>query len=87
MKRMIPIGVASYDDFLSVMNADDFSNKNYDGIQLRRGRNNGMVLIMHSKKKTPFEWMVAYGYSTVMFPTLDAAIKFCQAHGDEGYQK
>lgn len=81
MKRMIPIGMAFQNDFLSTMKADDFSNDHYDGVQLRRGRNNGMVLIMHSNRKNPFNWMVAYGFSTVFFPTFKDAVEFCQDHG------
>lgn len=54
--RFIPIGVASESEFRPLMNASDFSDDKYDGIELRENKQNSMVLIMHNKKTAPMEW-------------------------------
>ena len=79
--KYVPIGIAPKKDFLDAMNAADFSDEHYDGIQLRQGDRNKAVLIMHSKTSAPMEWKVVYGFSSVFFDTLDDAVAFCEEHG------
>ncbi len=75
--RFIPIGITSKANLGELLNVSDFSDERYDAIQLREGKKNKLVLIMHSKKTSPMEWKVAYGSSTIFFNTLEEAVAFC----------
>ncbi len=83
MKRFIPIGmvVRNTADLLKMMRADDFSDDKYEGVQLRSGKYDDIVMIMHSNKPSPRPWRVSYGFSTVFFNTLEEAVAFCEEHG------
>ncbi len=70
--RFIPIGITSKANLGELLNVSD-----YDAIQLREGKKNKLVPIMHSKKTSPMEWKVAYGSSTIFFNTLEEAVAFC----------
>ena len=91
--RFIPIGIAdgkSMDEFLR---PSDYSDKHYDGIQLRKAPNDNMVLIMRSKETTPMDWKVVYGFSSVFFRTFEEAVEFCRnrrmslVKGEPGYDR
>ncbi len=77
----IPIGIMPDADAMPVMEASDFSDKNYDGIQLRGSKKDNIVLIMHSKKTSPMEWKVAYGFSQIFFRSFEEAVAFCERYG------
>ena len=79
--KFIPIGIADGADFRKAMNAADFSDKHFDGVELRRNAKNDVVLIMHSKKSAPMEWKVVYGFSSVFFDSLEEAVDYCEKHG------
>ncbi len=63
--------------------ASDYSNKIYDGIQLRRNHRNEPVVIMCSKRDDPLRWKVVYGFSSIFFRTLAEAVEFCNSRGME----
>jgi len=79
--KYIPIGIADNKCVNAFMRPSDYSDKTYDGIQLRKTKNDRMVLIMHSKKATPMEWKVVYGCSAVFFKSFKEAVAFCNEHG------
>lgn len=79
--KYVPIGIAPEKDFLDAMNAADFSDEHFEGVQLRQKDRDKAVLIMHSKTSAPMEWKVVYGFSSVFFDTLDDAVAFCEEHG------
>lgn len=79
--KFIPIGIADGKCMDEFLRPSDYSNKYYDGIQLRKMPNDRMVLIMHSRKTTPMEWKVVYGFSSVFFRTFEEAVAFCTEHG------
>lgn len=79
--RFIPIGITTEADIQPIMNASDYSDDKYEGVQLRNTKQNKMVLIMHSKKPSPMGWKVVYGFSTVFFNSLSDAVEFCEEHG------
>ena len=77
----VPIGVANKKDFMPMLEADDFTDEKYEGIQLREDDRNGVVLIMKSKSPSPMKWKVVYGYSSVFFKSLEEAVAFCRERG------
>ena len=82
--RLKAIGI--YDekrDALRFMNASDYSDRDYDGIQLRKWKDNMPVLISHSKKTAPLMWRVSYGFSQIFFRTFEEAVEFCSSRGME----
>lgn len=79
--RLIPIGVSNEADAKRFMRAEDFSNKRYDGIQLRTDRRENPVVIMRSKETDPLRWKVVYGFSQVFFRSFAEAVEFCNSRG------
>ena len=65
------------------MKASDFSNKLYDGIQVRKTESGIPVIIMRSKRDDPLRWKVCYGFSQVFFESFQAAVEFCNSRGME----
>jgi len=91
--RFIPIGIADSSRVNTFMSPSDYSDKHFDGIQLRKTPNDRMVLIMHSKKTAPMEWKVMYGFSSVFFRSFEEAVAFCTERdmelvkGEPGYDR
>ena len=81
--RFIPIGITTEEKFKPMMNASNYSDDKYEGVELRNSKQNKMVLIMHSKKPSPMGWKVVYGFSTVFFNSFSEAVAFCENHGME----
>ncbi len=79
--RFIPIGIADSKHMDAFMNPADFSDRHYDGVQLRKTPANNMVLIMRSRETSPMDWKVVYGFSSVFFRTFEEAAAFCQSRG------
>ena len=79
--RFVPIGVTRDTDATAYMKPEDFSNKRYDGDQLKTGRQENLVVIMRSKETDPLRWKVVYGYSHVFFRSLAEAVEFCNSQG------
>ena len=82
--RLKAIGI--YDekrDALRFMKASDYSDRDYDGIQLRKWKDNMPVLISRSKKTAPLMWRVSYGFSQIFFRTFEEAVEFCSSRGME----
>ena len=79
--RFVPIGVTRDTDATAYMRPEDFSNKRYDGVQLRADRQENPVVIMRSKETDPLRWKVVYGYSQVFFRSLAEAVEFCNSRG------
>jgi len=79
--NFIPIGIIPNADAMPVLKASDFSDKNYDGVQLRKGQKDSIVLIMHSRKTSPMEWKVVYGFSQVFFHSFEEAVAYCERCG------
>lgn len=80
--KMIPIGIYDEDgDALCLMKASDFSDRNYEGIQLRKTKQGMPVIISQSRKTAPLMWKVSYGFSQIFFRTFDEAIEFCGSRG------
>ena len=79
-----PMGIFTEGNkILACMNATDYSDKHFDGVELRCAKNGTPVIIMHSKKTAPLMWKVAYGYSQVFFRTFAEAVDFCNSRGME----
>ena len=58
--KMIPIGIYDEDgDALCLMKASDFSDRNYEGIQLRKTKQGMPVIILQSRKTAPLMWKVS----------------------------
>ena len=91
--RFIPIGIADSKFMDSFIRPSDFSDKHYDGIQLRRTPGDKPVLIMRSKETSPMDWKVVYGFSSVFFNTFEEAADFCTQRnmrlvkGEAGYDR
>ena len=79
--KLTPIGVSSDVDARRLMRAEDFSDRRYDGIQLRTDRKKNPVVIMHSKGTDPLRWKVVYGFSQVFFRSFAEAVEFCNSRG------
>ena len=59
----------------------DYSNDEYDTVELRSDRKENPVVIMHSKRTAPLTWKVVYGFSTVFFRSFAEAVEFCNTRG------
>ena len=82
--KLIPIGITpEKKNILHGIKASDFSDKLYDGVQLRRTDKGTPVIIMHCKRDDPMRWKVVYGFSTVFFESFQAAVDFCNSRGME----
>ena len=79
--KLIPIGVSPDVDARRLMRAEDFSDRRYDGIELRTDRQKNPVVIMHSKETDPLRWKVVYGFSQVFFRSFAEAVEFCNSRG------
>ena len=80
--KLVPIGIYDEDgNALCVMKASDYSDRNYEGVQLRKTKKGTPVIISRSKKTSPMEWKVSYGFSQIFFRTFDEAIEFCGSRG------
>ena len=79
--KFIPIGIASEKEFRKTMNAADFSDEHYEGVQLREDKKDRAVLIMRNRKESPMEWKIVYGFSSVFFDSLEEAVDYCEKHG------
>ena len=63
------------------MKATDFSDKAYDGVEMRCTDKGLPVVIMHSKETAPLMWKVVYGFSQVYFRSFAEAVDFCNSRG------
>jgi len=79
--RFIPIGIADSRCMDGFLNPSDYSDRNYDGVQIRKSQNDNLVLIMRSKQTAPMDWKVVYGFSSVFFHTFEEAADFCSKRG------
>lgn len=83
-----PIGIAPGARKMPyTMKASDYSDKLYDGVELRHTQKGLPVIIMHCKRDDPMRWMVRYGFSSVFFNTFADAVEFCNSRGMEIMQK
>ena len=82
--KLRPIGLYDEDgNGPYCMDPSDFSDRSYDGIQLRKARNGMPVIIMQSKRTAPLMWKVVYGFSEVYFRSFAEAVEFCNSRGME----
>ena len=82
--KLRPIGIYTKDNKPRVtMRASDYSDKLYDGVQLRKAQNGDPVIIMHCKRDDPMRWKVVYGFSTIFFKDFASAVDFCNSRGME----
>ena len=82
--KLRPIGIYTEDSKPRVtMKASDYSDKLYDGVQLRQTKNGDPVIIMHCKRDDPLRWKVIYGFSTIFFKDFASAVDFCNSLGME----
>ena len=82
--KLIPIGITpEKKNILHSMEASDFSDKLYDGVQLRRTDKGTPVIIMHCKRDDPMRWKVIYGFSTIFFKDFASAVDFCNSRSME----
>ena len=82
--KLKPIGIYDEDedgDVLCFMKASDYSNRDYEGIQLRKTKKGMPVVISRSRKTAPLEWKVSFGFSQIFFRTFDEAVEFCNSRG------
>ena len=80
--KLVPIGIYDEDsDALCLMKASDFSDRNHEGIQVRRTKEGEPVIISKSRKTAPLEWKVSYGFSQIFFRTFEEAVNFCGSRG------
>ena len=80
--KFIPIGIVDDANIrMPYAKASDYSDKHYDGIQLRRTVKNDPVIIMKSKRDDPLRWKVMFGFSQVFFRTFAEAVEFCNSRG------
>ena len=61
--------------------ASDFSDKLYDGVEVRSDRKQNPVIIMRCKRTDPLSWKVVYGFSQVYFRSFAEAVEFCNTRG------
>ena len=82
--KFTPVGILREDGKLPrQMRASDYSDKLYDGVQLRKTEKGDPVVIMHCKRDDPMRWKVIYGFSTIFFKDFAAAVDFCNSRGME----
>lgn len=79
--KLIPIGVGGNVDGRKLLKAENYGNSLYDGIQLREDSEKKPVIIMRSRKESPFMWKVVYGFSQVFFRSFSEAVDFCNSRG------
>ena len=70
-------------DALCFTKASDYSDRKYEGVQLRRTKAGQPVIISQCRKDAPLRWKVTYGCSTVFFRTFDEAVGFCRGRGTD----
>ena len=78
-----PIGIAPGMGHMPHNKASDYSDKLYDGVQLRKTAKGDPVVIMHCKRDDPMRWKVIYGFSTIFFKDFASAVDFCNSRGME----
>lgn len=78
-----PVGIAPGMGHMPHNKASDYSDKLYDGVQLRKTEKGDPVVIMHCKRDDPMRWKVIYGFSTIFFRTFAEAVEFCNSRGME----
>lgn len=82
--KFTPVGIIREDGKLPCqMRASDYSDKLYDGVQLRKAQNGDPVIIMHCRRDDPMRWKVIYGFSTIFFRSFAEAVEFCNSRGME----
>ncbi len=80
--KLIPIGIARDGDAIPLrMRAEDFSDRIFDGVQLRSDGKKNPVIIMHCKRDDPLRWKVVYGFSQIFFRSFAEAVEFCNSRG------
>ena len=80
--KFTPIGIyRDSKDKMPHMKASDYSTAAYDAVELRSGKKQTPVIIMHSKRTTPLMWKVVYGFSEVFFRSFAEAVEFCNSRG------
>ena len=80
--RLIPMGIdPDYGTFPLGMRAENYSDRIYDGVQLRSDGKKNPVVILHCKRNDPLRWKVVYGFSQVFFRSFADAVKFCNSRG------
>ena len=80
--KLIPVGI--YDangDSPIYVDAASFSDKNFDGVEVRKAPGGMPVIIMRSKKTAPLMWRVIYGFSQIYFRSFAEAVDFCNRRG------
>ena len=82
--KLRPVGIVRENGRMPcTMKASDFSDKLYDGVQLRQAKNGDPVIIMHCRRDDPLRWKVIYGFSTIFFKDFASAVEFCNSRGME----
>jgi len=80
--KLKALGISRRDSNVAAfMKPSDYSDKNYDCVELRSAKNNLPVLIMQSKKTSPLMWKVCFGFSQVYFRSFAEAVDFCNSRG------
>lgn len=83
-----PFGIYSEDATIhGLINADDLSDKNYEGVETGSTAKEFPVVILHSKESKPLPWKVVYGFSQVYFRSFAEAMDFCNSRGMEIVKK
>ena len=62
------------------MRASDFSDKCYNGVQLRQAPRNGMAVVMRSNSADPLVWRILYGAVDLHFRSYKEAMDYCNSH-------
>lgn len=81
MKKLKPFGICKDADQKIRTKADDFSDRLYDGVEIRSDRKQNPVVIMRCKRIDPLPWKVVYGFSQVYFRSFGEAVEFCNTRG------
>jgi len=76
-----PIGIVNAKHLYKFVKPSNYSDKNYNCVEVRNSRDDKPVIIMQSKKTTPLMWKVCYGFSQVYFRSFKEAIDFCNSRG------
>lgn len=63
---------------VSQASAKDFSTKKYTCVKLMRTKRDKPVAILESNDMKNWHWRVQYGFSCVVFPTYEEAMRFCR---------
>ena len=75
MKKFKPFGICKDADQKIRTKADDFSDRLYDGVEIRSDRKQNPVVIMRCKRIDPLPWKVVYGFSQVYFRSFGEAVE------------